>query len=191
MLLPLWRKDSRTRKCLFTAPVANSTRLWLMHTKYLPSSSYETWSGVKYFKTTEQKVRRRGIFEDQQGQDYTGGTKVLPQNAVVSCFWCSCDRESLTWNDLLDQLDATIMIYWWINNSTCFGHHCAHLQECKAGLVHTTCLPASQDSCQHLKCWKPYAVVYSLALLKMGTMVSETCWVNDSSISHNCCIKLV
>jgi len=33
---------------------------------------------------------------------------------------------------LLDQLDATIMIYWWTNNSTCFGHHYAHLQECKA-----------------------------------------------------------
>jgi len=33
---------------------------------------------------------------------------------------------------LLDQLDATIMIYWWTNNWTGFGHHCAHLQECKA-----------------------------------------------------------
>jgi hypothetical protein len=56
--------------------------------------------------------------------------------------------------------------------------------------VYTTCLPASQDSSQHPKCWKPYAVVYSLALLKMGTMVPETCWVIGLSINHNCCIKL-
>jgi len=41
---------------------------------------------------------------------------------------------------LLDQLDATIMIYWWTNNSTCFGHHCAHLQECKSvTLLHMVC----------------------------------------------------
>jgi len=26
--------------------------------------------------------------------------------------WCLCDRASLLWNDLLDQLDATIVIYW-------------------------------------------------------------------------------
>jgi len=25
--------------------------------------------------------------------------------------WCSCDRASLIWNDLLDQTDATIKIY--------------------------------------------------------------------------------
>ena len=42
--------------------------------------------------------------------------------------------------------------------------------------VHTTCLPASQDSSKHFKCWKPYAVIYGLALLKMDTMVHETCW---------------
>jgi hypothetical protein len=42
-----------------------------------------------------------------------------------------------------------------------------------------------------LQCWKPYAVVYSLALLKMGTMVPEICWVIGLSINHNCCIKLV
>jgi hypothetical protein len=33
-----------------------------------------------------------------------------------------------------------------------------------------------------LKCWKPYTVVYSLALLKMETMVPETCWVIGLSI---------
>jgi len=53
------------------------------------------------------------------------------------------------------------------------------------------CLPASQYSSQHIKCWKPYAVMYGLALLKMGTMVPETCWVIGLSINHNCCIKLV
>ena len=42
-----------------------------------------------------------------------------------------------------------------------------------------------------LQCWKPYAVVYGLALLKMGTVVPETCWVIRLSINHNCCIKLV
>jgi len=57
--------------------------------------------------------------------------------------------------------------------------------------VHTTCLPASQDSSQHIKCWKPYAVIYGLALLKMGMMVPETCWANGWLINHNCCIKLV
>jgi len=36
--------------------------------------------------------------------------------------------------------------------------------------------PASQDSSQHIKCWKPYAVIYSCALLKMGIMVPKTCW---------------
>jgi len=46
--------------------------------------------------------------------------------------WSSCDCASLIWNDLLDQLDATFMIYWWTNDSTCFRHHCAHLQDCKA-----------------------------------------------------------
>ena len=57
--------------------------------------------------------------------------------------------------------------------------------------VHTTCLPASQDSSRHFKCWKPYAVLYSLALLKMDTMVPKIFWIIDLSINHNCCIKLV
>jgi hypothetical protein len=45
-------------------------------------------SGVKYFKAIGQKKkeRRRGIFEDPQGQDYSGGTTVLPQNSeIMSC----------------------------------------------------------------------------------------------------------
>ena len=33
--------------------------------------------------------------------------------------------------------------------------------------------------------------LYGFALLKMGTMVPETCWVNGLLINHNCCIKLV
>jgi len=108
---------------------------------------------------------------------------------------------------LWDQLDATIMIYWSTLSLTCFGHHYADLQERKAvyncvwflalnvlgsrSCVHTTCFPASQDSSQHIKCQKPYAVIYGLALLKMGIMVPETCWAKCWSINHNCCIKLV
>jgi hypothetical protein len=51
----------------------------------------------------------------------------------------------------------------------------------EAGRVHTV----------HIKCWKPYAVIYGLALLKMGIMVPETCRTNGWLINHNCCIKLV
>jgi len=55
--------------------------------------------------------------------------------------------------------------------------------------VHMTCLPASQDSSQHIKCWKPSAVIYGLALLKMGIIVPETCWANGLLINHNRCTK--
>jgi len=57
--------------------------------------------------------------------------------------------------------------------------------------VHMTCLPASQDSYQHVKCWKPHAVIYGLALLKMGTMMPKTCWAKCWLINHSCCIKLI
>jgi len=50
--------------------------------------------------------------------------------------------------------------------------------------VHTNCFPASQDTSQHIKCWKPCAVIYSLALLKMGIMMLETCWANGLLINH-------
>ena len=43
--------------------------------------------------------------------------------------------------------------------------------------VHTTRVPALQGS-SNIKCWKPYAAIYSLVLLKMGVVVPETCWVN-------------
>jgi len=56
---------------------------------------------------------------------------------------------------------------------------------------HTACFPAPQDTSQHIKCWKPYAVIYGLALLKMGVMMPETCWANGLLINHNCCIWLV
>ena len=56
--------------------------------------------------------------------------------------------------------------------------------------VHTACFPASQDSSQHIKCWKPYAVIYGLVLLKMGIMMPETCWANGLVINHNCYIQL-
>jgi len=45
--------------------------------------------------------------------------------------------------------------------------------------------PASQDTSQHIKCWKPYAVLYDPAPLKMGIMMTETCWANGLLIHHN------
>ena len=42
-------------------------------------------------------------------------------------------------------------------------------------------LPASwppKTPASNIRCWKTYAAIYSLALLKMGIMVPETCWVN-------------
>jgi len=45
--------------------------------------------------------------------------------------------------------------------------------------------PASQDTSQHIKCWKSYAVLYDPALLKMGIMMTETCWANGLLINHN------
>jgi len=102
-------------------------------------------------------------------------------------------------------------------SSTCFGHHYAHLQERKAVYncirfsalnvlaedlasqeacrVHSEKadirITASQDSSQHIKCWKPYAVIEGIELLKMGLMVPDTCWTKFSLINHICCIKLV
>ena len=37
----------------------------------------------------------------------------------------------------------------------------------------------------HTVCWKPYAVTYGLALLKMGIRMPETCWANGLLINHN------
>jgi hypothetical protein len=58
-------------------------------------------------------------------------------------------------------------------------------------IEYMTCLPPSQDSSQHIKCWKTYAITYGLSFLKMDIMVPETCWANGWLINHNCCIKLV
>ena len=38
---------------------------------------------------------------------------------------------------------------------------------------------------QHIKCWKPYAVIYGATLLKMGIMMTETCWAYGLLINHN------
>ena len=58
--------------------------------------------------------------------------------------------------------------------------------------MHTACSPAPQDTSQHTKSWKPYAVICGLALLKMGIMMPETCCDNGLLlINHNSCIKLV
>jgi len=42
--------------------------------------------------------------------------------------------------------------------------------------VHTAHDPAPHNHSQHNQCGTPYAVVHSLVLLKMGIMMSETCW---------------
>jgi len=42
-----------------------------------------------------------------------------------------------------------------------------------------------------LRFWKPYAVIYRLALPKMGIVVPETCSANVWLINHNYFIKLV
>jgi len=55
----------------------------------------------------------------------------------------------------------------------------------------TPCLTASKDSNQRIKCWKTYAVIRGLELMKMGTMVLEICRDIGFLINHNCCIKLV
>ena len=49
------------------------------------------------------------------GTLFVGGGWILNINCVLR-FWCSCDRASLTWNDLWDQLDATIVIGLLINH---------------------------------------------------------------------------
>jgi len=79
--------------------------------------------------------------------------------------------------------------------------HCAHYSNNSHYTVHTIPMTAftlctrpasaSQDSSQHIKCWKQYAGIYGLAFLKMGIMVLETCWTKCWLINHNCCIKLV
>jgi hypothetical protein len=51
--------------------------------------------------------------------------------------------------------------------------------------VHTACFPDPQDTSQHIKCWKPYAVIYGLALLKMGIMMPEARRANGLLINHN------
>jgi len=54
--------------------------------------------------------------------------------------------------------------------------------------VHTACFPAPQDISHHIKCWKSYAAIYGLALLKMRIMMPETYWANGLLINHILCI---
>jgi hypothetical protein len=53
----------------------------------------------------------------------------LLSDTVYLQIWCSFDHVSLIWNDGRDQLDETMMIYWYSTNWTCFGQFFAHLQE--------------------------------------------------------------
>ena len=51
----------------------------------------------------------------------------------------------------------------WALCGVCFSNNILHT-------VRTACFPAPQGTSQHIKCWKPYTVRYSLVLLKMGIM---------------------
>ena len=123
-------------------------------------------------------------------------------------------RDKPKWCNLSD-------IYYHTSTSKCFGHHYAHHQENKNGvLLHmvfctgcagcgcvqlgrklcalcegycstqcTQCTQCTQLAAQlHTttasnQCRIPYAVILSLVLLKMGIMMSETCW--DRSLVIN------
>ena len=93
----------------------------------------------------------------------------------------------------------------WCNNydllinfcSTCFGHHYAHLQE-RTAVYNSIWFSALNVLAGVLRsrggqvvCWKPYAVIYGLTVLKMGIMVPETRRAKGWLINHNCCINLV
>jgi len=53
----------------------------------------------------------------------------------------------------------------------------------KCHTVYTTRVAAPHNHSQHNQCRTTYAVVHSLVLLKMGIMMSETCW--DRSLIIN------
>jgi len=101
---------------------------------------------------------------------------------------------------LLDQLDATIMIYWWTNNSTCFGHHCAHLQECKAvhyciwfsTLIKVLAGVLGRREAGRVHCVK---AVFRLSSVQPCTPEDGHSGARNMLsywfINHNCCIKLV
>ena len=103
-------------------------------------------------------------------------------------------------------------VYYQTSISTCIGHHHAHRQENKAVYYCIWCFALVVWSChkqcavwtvtftqctllttqlhtttaslsQHNQCRTPYAVVHSLVLLTMGTMMPETCW--DRSLIIN------
>jgi len=67
---------------------------------------------------------------------------------------------------------------------------CALCSGCYSNNIQPS-FPASQDTSQHIECWKPYALIYGLALLKMGIMMPETRWSNGLLINHNCCFYRV
>ena len=43
------------------------------------------------------------------------------------------------------------------------------------GFQHLMLLAGAKAPTSNIKCWKPYAIIYGLALLKMGIVVPETC----------------
>ena len=75
------------------------------------------------------------------------------------------------------------LVSWEASKQALCTVHCVH------GLL--TCFLVSQDTSKHIKCRKPYAVIYGIALIKIGIMMTETCWANGLLINHNCCIYLV
>jgi hypothetical protein len=53
----------------------------------------------------------------------------ISSSHAASIIWCLFDLSSLIWNNVGDQLDATMMIYWYSTSSTCFRQFFAHFQE--------------------------------------------------------------
>ena len=87
-----------------------------------------------------------------------------------------------------------IWSFFQLSMSICFGHHYVHLRENKtvcyriwcsalvvlvmadASCVRTARFPSPHNHSQYNQCRTPYAVLYSLVLLKMGTLMPETYW---------------
>ena len=84
-------------------------------------------------------------------------------------------------NNVEDQLDTTVTIYWYSNQLNMFRAIFSHPQERKA-LFYSMwynapkLLPAG--GLEQLGCIVPHAVKHSLALLRMGKKMPETCWAD-------------
>ena len=84
-------------------------------------------------------------------------------------------------NNVADQLDATITIYWYSNQLNMFRAIFAHHQERKTvfySMWYNAPKLLSATGRQQLGCIIPQAVKHRLALLRMGKKLPETCWAD-------------